>query len=172
MKIGNAFVHRPITTNFCTPHDSNTVVMCAKLWCDRLCIFKVRALQMLTEFRIRSKYHFWDGRLGETYGVRFSSQNPICILYISMFDRRWYHAIMLYFDMIHNAFHVFVCFVVVMRSIISSIWYIYTYCSEMLHCTLGFGCTFLWSDPEQNRYTRPITTPNHRANHQHYQKAL
>ena len=46
----------PITTKFCTRHDSVTVVTCAKFHCDRLSIFQTRALQILVEFQIRSKY--------------------------------------------------------------------------------------------------------------------
>ena len=46
----------PITTEFCTRHDSVTVVTCAKFRCDRLSIVETRALPILIEFRIRSKY--------------------------------------------------------------------------------------------------------------------
>ena len=46
----------PITTKFCTHHDSVTVVMCAKLRCDQLIIFLTRALKILIKFRIRLKY--------------------------------------------------------------------------------------------------------------------
>ena len=46
----------PITTKFCTCHDSVTVVTCAKFRCDWLSIFQTRALPILLEFRIRSKY--------------------------------------------------------------------------------------------------------------------
>ena len=46
----------PTTTKFCTRHDSVTVVTCAKFRCDRLSIFETRALPILIEFRIRSKY--------------------------------------------------------------------------------------------------------------------
>ena len=46
----------PITTKFCTRHDSVTVVTCAKFRCDRLYMFQTRALQFFIEFRIRSKY--------------------------------------------------------------------------------------------------------------------
>ena len=46
----------PTTTKFCTRHDSVTVVTCAKFRCDRLNIFETRALPILIEFRIRSKY--------------------------------------------------------------------------------------------------------------------
>ena len=46
----------PITTKFCTCHDSVTVVTCAKFRCDWLSIFQTRALPILIEFRIRSKY--------------------------------------------------------------------------------------------------------------------
>ena len=47
---------RPITTIFCTRHDSVTVVTCAKYRCDRLSIFETRAFWIFIEFRIRSKY--------------------------------------------------------------------------------------------------------------------
>ena len=46
----------PITTIFCTRHDSNTVVTCAKYRCDRLRIFYTRVFLIFIEFRIRSKY--------------------------------------------------------------------------------------------------------------------
>ena len=46
----------PITTKLCTRDDSYTVVTCAKFCCDRFSIFWIRALQILVEFRIRSKY--------------------------------------------------------------------------------------------------------------------
>ena len=46
----------PITTKFCTCHDSVTVVTYAKFRCDWLSIFQTRALPILIEFRIRSKY--------------------------------------------------------------------------------------------------------------------
>ena len=46
----------PITTKFCTRHDSVTVVTCAKYRCDRSNIFETRAFWMFIEFRIRSKY--------------------------------------------------------------------------------------------------------------------
>ena len=46
----------PITTKFCTCYDSVTVVTCAKFRCDWLSIFQTRALPILIEFRIRSKY--------------------------------------------------------------------------------------------------------------------
>ena len=44
-----------ITTKSCTRDDSNTVVTFAKFFCDRFSIFWIRALQILVEFRIRSK---------------------------------------------------------------------------------------------------------------------
>ena len=47
---------RPITTIFCTLHDSVTVVTCAKYRCDRSSIFETRAFWIFIEFRIRSKY--------------------------------------------------------------------------------------------------------------------
>ena len=47
---------RPITTIFCTRHDSVTVVTCAKYRCDRSSIFETRAFWIFIEFRIRSKY--------------------------------------------------------------------------------------------------------------------
>ena len=47
---------RPITTIFCTRHDSDTVVTCAKYRCDRPCIFYTRVFWIFIEFRIRSKY--------------------------------------------------------------------------------------------------------------------
>ena len=37
----------PITTKFCTRHDSVTAVTCAQFHCDRLNIFDTRALQIL-----------------------------------------------------------------------------------------------------------------------------
>ena len=46
----------PITTIFCSRHDSDTVVTCAKYRCDRPCIFYTRVLWIFIEFRIRSKY--------------------------------------------------------------------------------------------------------------------
>ena len=47
---------RPITTIFCTRHESDTVVTCAKYHCDRPRIFYTRVFWILIEFRIRSKY--------------------------------------------------------------------------------------------------------------------
>ena len=47
---------RPITTIFCTRHDSVTVVTCAKYRCDWSNICETRALWIFIEFRIRSKY--------------------------------------------------------------------------------------------------------------------
>ena len=46
----------PTTKKFCTCHDSVTVVTCAKFRCERLSRFETRALPILIEFRIRSKY--------------------------------------------------------------------------------------------------------------------
>ena len=46
----------PITTIFCTRHDSDTVVTCAKYRCDRPRIFYPRVFWIFIEFRIRSKY--------------------------------------------------------------------------------------------------------------------
>ena len=47
---------RPITTIFCTRHDSVTLVTCAEYRCDRSNIFETRAFWIFIEFRIRSKY--------------------------------------------------------------------------------------------------------------------
>ena len=47
---------RPITTIFCTRHDSETVVTCAKYLCDRRRMFYIRVFWIFIEFRIRSKY--------------------------------------------------------------------------------------------------------------------
>ena len=47
---------RPITTIFCTRHDSDTVVTCAKYRCDRPRIFYSRVFWIFSEFQIRSKY--------------------------------------------------------------------------------------------------------------------
>ena len=47
---------RPITTIFCTRHDSDTVVTCAKYRCDRPRILYTRVFWIFIEFRIRSKY--------------------------------------------------------------------------------------------------------------------
>ena len=47
---------RPITTIFCTRHDSITVVSCATYRCDRSNIFETRAFWIFIEFWIRSKY--------------------------------------------------------------------------------------------------------------------
>ena len=47
---------RPITTIFCTRHDSVTVVTCAKYRCDRSSVLETRAFWIFIEFRIRSKY--------------------------------------------------------------------------------------------------------------------
>ena len=47
---------RLITTIFCTRHDSDTVVTCAKYRCDRPRIFYTRVFWIFIEFRIRSKY--------------------------------------------------------------------------------------------------------------------
>ena len=47
---------RPITTIFCTRHDSVTVVTCAKYRCDRSSIFETKAFWIFIEFQIRSKY--------------------------------------------------------------------------------------------------------------------
>ena len=49
---------QPITTNFCTCHDSYTVVTCAKFHCDQLNMLWTRALQIFIEFRIQSKYWY------------------------------------------------------------------------------------------------------------------
>ena len=46
---------RPITTIFCTRHDSDTVVTCAKYRCDLPRIFYTRVFWIFIEFRIRSK---------------------------------------------------------------------------------------------------------------------
>ena len=46
----------PTTTKFCTRHHSVTVVTCAQFCCDLLSIFETRALPILFEFGIRSKY--------------------------------------------------------------------------------------------------------------------
>ena len=47
---------RPITKIFCTRHDSDTVVACAKYRCDRPRIFYTRVFWIFIEFRIRLKY--------------------------------------------------------------------------------------------------------------------
>ena len=47
---------RPITTIFCTRHDSVTVVTCAKYRCYRPRIFYTKVFWIFIEFRIRSKY--------------------------------------------------------------------------------------------------------------------
>ena len=47
---------RPVTMIFCTCHDSDTVVTCAKYRCDRPRIFYTRVFWIFLEFRIRSKY--------------------------------------------------------------------------------------------------------------------
>ena len=47
---------RPITTIFCTRHDSDIVVTCAKYRCDRWYTFYNRVFWIFIEFRIRSKY--------------------------------------------------------------------------------------------------------------------
>ena len=47
---------RPITRIFCTRHDSDTVVTCAKYRCDRPRILYTRVFWIFIEFRIRSKY--------------------------------------------------------------------------------------------------------------------
>ena len=47
---------RPITTIFCTRHDSVTVVTCAKYCCGRSSIFETREFWIFIKFRIRSKY--------------------------------------------------------------------------------------------------------------------
>ena len=47
---------RPITTIFCTRHDSVTVVTCVKYRCGRSSIFETRAFWIFIKFRIRSKY--------------------------------------------------------------------------------------------------------------------
>ena len=47
---------RPITMIFCTRHDSDTVVTCAKYRCDRPRIFYTRVFWVFIEFRIRSNY--------------------------------------------------------------------------------------------------------------------
>ena len=46
----------PITTIFCTCHDSATVVTYAKYRCDRSSIFETKAFWIFIEFRIRSNY--------------------------------------------------------------------------------------------------------------------
>ena len=51
---------RPITTIFCTRHDSDTVVTCAKYRCDRPRVFYTRLFWIFIEFRIRSKYALLD----------------------------------------------------------------------------------------------------------------
>ena len=45
---------------FGTCHDSGTVVTWAKFHCDRLNTLWTRALQILIEFQIQSKYHLQD----------------------------------------------------------------------------------------------------------------
>ena len=52
-----------VAMQFCTRHDSYTVVTCAKFHCDRLSIFRITALQNLIELQNRSKCRKWDGRL-------------------------------------------------------------------------------------------------------------
>ena len=47
---------RPITTIFCTRHNSVTVVTCAKYRYDRSSIFETRSFWILIDFRIWSKY--------------------------------------------------------------------------------------------------------------------
>ena len=47
---------RPSATIFCTRHDSDTVVTCAKYRCDWPCTFYTRVFWIFIEFRIRSKY--------------------------------------------------------------------------------------------------------------------
>ena len=47
---------RPITTTFCTRHDSDTVVTCGKYRCHQPRIFYTRVFWIFIEFRIRSKY--------------------------------------------------------------------------------------------------------------------
>ena len=47
---------RPTTTIFCTRHDSDTVVTCAKYRCDRSYTFYTRVFWIFIEFRILSKY--------------------------------------------------------------------------------------------------------------------
>ena len=51
---------------------------CAKFRCDRLGIFETRALPILIEFRIRSKYRQWDGR--EAQGSRMLLGTNICLM--------------------------------------------------------------------------------------------
>ena len=46
----------PITAIFCTRHDSDTVVTCAKYCCDQPLIFYTRVFWIFIKFRIRSKY--------------------------------------------------------------------------------------------------------------------
>ena len=58
---------RPITTIFCTRHDSDNVVTCAKYRCDRPRIFYTRVFWIFIKFRIRSKYV--DGRLVSRHGI-------------------------------------------------------------------------------------------------------
>ena len=47
---------RPISTIFCTRHDSGTVVTCAKYRCDRPRMFYTGVFWIFIEFRIRSKH--------------------------------------------------------------------------------------------------------------------
>ena len=51
-----------ITTKFCRPHDSNTVVIYVKFCCDQLTILWTRALQNLIQFWSWLKYHLWEER--------------------------------------------------------------------------------------------------------------
>ena len=68
-QISSALVSRctlPITTKFFTRHGIVTVVTCAKFRCDRYTILSTRALQIVIEFRIRSKYRTGALSLVET----------------------------------------------------------------------------------------------------------
>ena len=77
---------RPITTIFCTRHDSDTVVTCAKYRCDRPRIFYTRVFWIFIEFRIRSKYAQWDGRQG--LFVHLRSLSFVRVLCLLLYDDR------------------------------------------------------------------------------------
>ena len=47
---------------FLIRRDSYTVVACAKFRCDQWGTFRAGSRQILIEFRVRSRYRWWDGR--------------------------------------------------------------------------------------------------------------
>ena len=73
-----------ITMKLSTHQDSYTVT-CTKFRCDQLNIFLTRALQLFIEFRIRSRYHEWDGRLLIFFFLWYSSSRFLFFFFAAYF---------------------------------------------------------------------------------------